>query len=50
MPSLTWDVDPVFVHIGSFGLRYYALVFLGVLGEGEPKEQGASEKGEGRSY
>ncbi len=25
---ITWNVDPVLFHIGSFGLRYYSLCFL----------------------
>ena len=26
--AIHWNVDPVFLHIGSFGLRYYSLGFL----------------------
>lgn len=26
--SISWNVDPVIFHIGSFGLRYYSLGFL----------------------
>ncbi len=30
LPTFTWDVDPALVHIGSFALRYYSLLFVGV--------------------
>lgn len=30
LPKFTWDVDPILVHIGSFPLRWYSLLFVGV--------------------
>ena len=30
LPKFTWNIDPVFLHIGPFSLRYYSLLFVGV--------------------
>ncbi|MGC4064620.1 MAG: prolipoprotein diacylglyceryl transferase [Polyangiaceae bacterium] len=28
MPKFTWDIDPALLHIGSYELRYYSLIFV----------------------
>ena len=30
MPEFTWNLDPAILHIGSYELRYYSLLFVGV--------------------
>jgi phosphatidylglycerol---prolipoprotein diacylglyceryl transferase len=30
VPTFTWNIDPVAIHIGSFPIRYYSLIFVGV--------------------
>lgn len=30
MPKFTWDIDPALFHLGSWELRYYSLIFVGV--------------------
>lgn len=30
MPKFTWNIDPALLHIGSYELRYYSLIFVAV--------------------
>jgi len=30
VPKFTWDIDPAILHIGSYELRYYSLIFVAV--------------------
>jgi len=30
VPKFTWDLDPAILHIGSWELRYYSLIFVAV--------------------
>jgi len=30
LPKFTWNIDPIFLHLGPLALRYYSLLFVGV--------------------